>query len=282
MLLLLQELFGIALLSVVLLDFVVSAGQRGTTTYAAGDPGMHEKRWSELAIEAWNQCNEVGEEAPNMGSPRKADCFDIINNCTNPTHFTFIDGSSQRLTKNKDEIEQWRGLTVWYFLGYSPLSQKRSPKLSYATSTQDLWQELESRFRDSNGPMLYEIQREIAPLSQGDMSISAYYTKLKKLWDELAHFTTLPECSSGASKALADLNTSNQLMQFLMGLGDAYDHVRRQVLLIDPLPSIGKAYSMFLRVGKQREVQVGLQHDGAMNTKTGSQWQRTKEATLWE
>ncbi|PIN06691.1 hypothetical protein CDL12_20754 [Handroanthus impetiginosus] len=30
-----------------------------------------------LAIEAWNQCNEVGEEAPNMGSPRAADCFDI-------------------------------------------------------------------------------------------------------------------------------------------------------------------------------------------------------------
>ncbi|KAG8364827.1 hypothetical protein BUALT_Bualt18G0039100 [Buddleja alternifolia] len=35
-----------------------------------------------VAIEAWNQCNEVGEEAPNMGSPRKADCFDITNSTT--------------------------------------------------------------------------------------------------------------------------------------------------------------------------------------------------------
>ncbi|CAK9151758.1 unnamed protein product [Ilex paraguariensis] len=32
-----------------------------------------------VAIEAWNQCNEVGEEAPNMGSPREADCFDVHN-----------------------------------------------------------------------------------------------------------------------------------------------------------------------------------------------------------
>ncbi|XP_006467601.1 uncharacterized protein LOC102624078 isoform X3 [Citrus sinensis] len=41
-----------------------------------GDPGM--KRDSlRLAIESWNQCNEVGEEVPNMGSPRAADCFDI-------------------------------------------------------------------------------------------------------------------------------------------------------------------------------------------------------------
>ncbi|KAL0301907.1 UNVERIFIED_CONTAM: hypothetical protein Sradi_6467500 [Sesamum radiatum] len=178
----------------------------------------------------------------------------------------FIDGTGQRLTKNKNEIEQWERVDCMVFSWLlNSLSKEIPEAFLYATSTQDLWQELESRFGDSNGPMLYEIQREIESLSQGDMSISAYYTTVKKLSDELAHFTTLPERSCGASKALADVNTSNQLMQFLMGLGDAYDHVRRQVLLIDPLPSIGKAYSMFLRVGKQREVQVGLQHDGAMN-----------------
>ncbi|CAN1236374.1 hypothetical protein LINGRAPRIM_LOCUS1684 [Linum grandiflorum] len=30
-----------------------------------------------VAFEAWNFCNEVGEEAPLMGSPRAADCFDL-------------------------------------------------------------------------------------------------------------------------------------------------------------------------------------------------------------
>ncbi|XP_057985322.1 uncharacterized protein LOC131170280 [Hevea brasiliensis] len=30
-----------------------------------------------LAIESWNQCNEIGVEVPNMGNPRAADCFDI-------------------------------------------------------------------------------------------------------------------------------------------------------------------------------------------------------------
>lgn len=43
---------------------------------ALGDPGM--KNGSlRVAIESWNQCNEVGEEAKNMGSPRMADCFDL-------------------------------------------------------------------------------------------------------------------------------------------------------------------------------------------------------------
>ncbi|KAG5517080.1 hypothetical protein RHGRI_037734 [Rhododendron griersonianum] len=43
---------------------------------AVGDPGMR-RDGLRLGIEAWNQCNEVGEEAPNMGSPRAADCFDV-------------------------------------------------------------------------------------------------------------------------------------------------------------------------------------------------------------
>lgn len=43
---------------------------------AVGDPGMR-RDGLRVAIEAWNQCNEVGEEAPNMGSPRYADCFDV-------------------------------------------------------------------------------------------------------------------------------------------------------------------------------------------------------------
>ncbi|KDP21144.1 hypothetical protein JCGZ_21615 [Jatropha curcas] len=43
---------------------------------AIGDPGMR-RNSLRVAIESWNQCNEVGEEVPNMGSPRAADCFDV-------------------------------------------------------------------------------------------------------------------------------------------------------------------------------------------------------------
>ncbi|XVF25599.1 hypothetical protein REPUB_Repub13aG0225800 [Reevesia pubescens] len=43
---------------------------------AVGDPGMR-KDGLRLAIEAWNQCNEVGEKVPHVGSLRAAECFDI-------------------------------------------------------------------------------------------------------------------------------------------------------------------------------------------------------------
>lgn len=43
---------------------------------AVGDPGMR-RDGLRVAWEAWNFCNEVGREAPGMGSPRGADCFDL-------------------------------------------------------------------------------------------------------------------------------------------------------------------------------------------------------------
>ncbi|KAK6944610.1 hypothetical protein RJ641_025712 [Dillenia turbinata] len=43
---------------------------------AIGDPGMKSPN-VRVGLEAWNFCNEVGQEAPNMGSPRLADCTDL-------------------------------------------------------------------------------------------------------------------------------------------------------------------------------------------------------------
>ncbi|KAJ6298250.1 hypothetical protein OIU76_019403 [Salix suchowensis] len=65
---------------------------------AVGDPGMR-RDGLRVAIEAWNQCNEVGEEAVDMGSPRMADCFDV-------DHST----SSVNLTHKVSEDENRLGL----------------------------------------------------------------------------------------------------------------------------------------------------------------------------
>ncbi|KAL9173504.1 hypothetical protein ABFS82_03G119400 [Erythranthe guttata] len=42
-----------------------------------GDPGMKNPN-SRFAFESWNFCNEVGIHAPNMASPRIADCTDLF------------------------------------------------------------------------------------------------------------------------------------------------------------------------------------------------------------
>ncbi|KAL2253350.1 UNVERIFIED_CONTAM: hypothetical protein Sindi_0129700 [Sesamum indicum] len=98
-----------------------------------------------------------------------------------------------------------------------------------------------------------------------------YAKSARELWDELQSLDPLPTCDCGASKKIAEKTASSQLMQFLMGLSDVYDHVRNQILLMDPLPTVGKAYSMVARVEKQWEVHSGVtavHKEGIMNVQT--------------
>lgn len=85
-----------------------------------------------------------------------------------------------------------------------------------------------------------------------------YYTKLKKLWDEYGSMVSQHVCTCGANKTLIEKDMSEKLLQFFMGLNDGYDHVRNQILLMDPLPSVNKAYSMVLRVEKQRNMHIAF------------------------
>ncbi|KAG6421412.1 hypothetical protein SASPL_117964 [Salvia splendens] len=64
------------IIAMVVALLMTSVGGQSEYESAVGDPGM-KRDGLRVAIEAWNQCNEVHEEAPNMGSPRQADCFDL-------------------------------------------------------------------------------------------------------------------------------------------------------------------------------------------------------------
>ncbi|KAL0337554.1 UNVERIFIED_CONTAM: hypothetical protein Scaly_2030500 [Sesamum calycinum] len=50
---------------------------------------------------------------------------------------------------------------------------------------------------------------------------------------------------------------ANQLIQFLTGLNESYDNIRNQILVLDPLPNVNKAYLMVFRVERQRQVNLG-------------------------
>ncbi|KAK4381633.1 hypothetical protein Sango_2948400 [Sesamum angolense] len=171
----------------------------------------------------------------------------------------FINGKIPKPTESDEDLEQWIRadymVTSWVL---NSISKDIVESFLYTSTTKELWEELEARFGESNGPQIYQIRREIASVGQGSLSISAYFSKIKKLWDELACLAPTTTCSCGASKEMAESRMQDQLMQFFMGLDDSYNIVRNQILMMEPLPSVTKAYSMVLRVEKQREVSVGL------------------------
>ena len=86
--------------------------------------------------------------------------------------------------------------------------------------------------------------------------MSNYYTRLKSLWDELSNFRSIPDCSSGAMKVLLDNKQHKYVMQFLMGLNDSFSHVRAQILMTNPLPSITKAFGLVVQEKRQRNINI--------------------------
>lgn len=136
------------------------------------------------------------------------------------------------------------------------MTKELSVDFLYVETARELWEELEHRFGESNGPILYQMKRNISLLTQGDLSLAQYHTKLKRLWSKLALLRLDPvchySCECNAFMKIAEYREEDKLLQFFMGLNDSYDHVINRILLMDVLTSINKAYSMLSRVEKQR------------------------------
>jgi hypothetical protein len=98
------------------------------------------------------------------------------------------------------------------------------------------------------------LQKAIFVLSQNNTSVNSYYTSLKSFWDELNNYRPKPLCLCGTSRTVLDYQHREYVFQFLMGLNEFFSHVRGQILLMDPLPSINKIFSMVVQEERQREI----------------------------
>jgi hypothetical protein len=110
--------------------------------------------------------------------------------------------------------------------------------------SQEVWEDLQDCFSQSSTPRIFQIEGDIACLAQDHIIVAAYYTRLKILWDELGSYNDTV-CSCGAD------HKRHRLMQFIMGLIESYSAIRGQILLMNPLPDVAKAYSSIVQEEKQ-------------------------------
>ncbi|KAK3007090.1 hypothetical protein RJ639_016141 [Escallonia herrerae] len=101
---------------------------------------------------------------------------------------------------------------------------------------------------------VYDLKRSIALLQQEKSAISTYYGKLKGVWNELHNLRHIPVCTCGAGKKMQEMREEEKVFDFLMGLDDTYKTVRSQILSIDPLPGLGRAYAVAVQEEKQQVV----------------------------
>ncbi|XP_070003415.1 uncharacterized protein LOC142165726 [Nicotiana tabacum] len=139
----------------------------------------------------------------------------------------FISGECKQPDTSSPQFRQWERcdnmVTSWIL---NSLSKEIADSVEYASDDVELWKELEDRYEQTNGARLYQIQKEINDLSQGTLDITAYYTKLKKLWEELATLSKKNQCNSvcncGAKESMYKAEQDRRLIQFLMGLNEIH------------------------------------------------------------
>ncbi|XP_056688606.1 uncharacterized protein [Spinacia oleracea] len=144
----------------------------------------------------------------------------------------------------------------------------------YIDTVVELWKELTERFGQSNGPLIYQLEKEIENLTQQNMTIVTCYGKLKKLWDEMQNLRAFPTCSCGAMlqcscnfmKKVAEFEEEDKMMKFLLGLNGGFENSVTNVLSMDPLPSINRVFSITQQIEKQKEVSHAAVECNAMNS----------------
>lgn len=99
-------------------------------------------------------------------------------------------------------------------------------------------------------------------MTQGSLSVSAYFTRFRTIHDELECLTIKPRCTCNlctcsVNTKLSELDQSVQLTQFPMGLSESFTAIRGQILMMKPLPTLSQCYAMILQEENQREANAG-------------------------
>ncbi|KAM2653590.1 hypothetical protein EV2_025211 [Malus domestica] len=130
--------------------------------------------------------------------------------------FGFVDGSVKKPSDKKaTEAALWqrcKDTVLMWILNY--VSYGLSNSVVYAETAHAIWEDLKIHFSQDNVLRIFEIQCDIARLTQNQMSVSDYYSQLKGLWDELSSYGSHKNCSYGAMEYRSEKEEQNKVMQF--------------------------------------------------------------------
>ena len=108
----------------------------------------------------------------------------MIHALTAKNKLGFINGSIEPplATTHPVEFALWNQcnsmILSWFAHSVEPDLAKG---VAHARSAQQVWEDFKDQFSQKNAPAVYQIQKSLASTSQGTMTVSAYFTKLKGL-----------------------------------------------------------------------------------------------------
>ncbi|XP_019241987.1 PREDICTED: uncharacterized protein LOC109222031 [Nicotiana attenuata] len=165
----------------------------------------------------------------------------------------FVDG---RCTKDKFDRslhelwEKCNAIVLSWIM--NAVSTELLSGIVYKSNAHKVWTDMKDKYDKVDGSRIFFLHKEIATLSQGISLVSAYFSKLTDLWEEYDALMPCPGCDCPESKSYFEHFEYQRLLQFLMGLNETYSQPRSQILMMSPVPTVNKAYSMIVSEESQR------------------------------
>nr|KYP54541.1 Retrovirus-related Pol polyprotein from transposon TNT 1-94 [Cajanus cajan] len=169
----------------------------------------------------------------------------------------FVDGSIQRPAVDDPLHTAWKRcnnmVVSWLVHSVSPSIRQ---SVLWMDDAKDIWKDLKSRY------------------SQGDKSVSEYFTKLRVMWDEIESYRPDPrctckqKCACDALKIVMERKKQDQVMQFLGGLNETFSNVKSNILMMDPMPAISKVFSY--AVQQERQIIGSDMYSSSINAATSN------------
>ncbi|XP_019199063.1 PREDICTED: uncharacterized protein LOC109192811 [Ipomoea nil] len=175
----------------------------------------------------------------------------------------FVDGTLATPEVNDVKFPYWKRcnnmVATWIMRALSP---EIAQAVLWLGTVERIWKTLKSRFGEADIFRISDLHAEIHQVRQGDLSVGAYFAKLRVLWDELQVIRPLATCNCarrcdcGLLDKLQLYLDSDNLSVFLRGLNDSYASVQSQVMMMKPLPSVDEAFLIVQQ--QERRFNIGI------------------------
>ncbi|XP_062075092.1 uncharacterized protein LOC133779111 [Humulus lupulus] len=112
----------------------------------------------------------------------------------------FLTGTIPQPSSDHHLFDSWsrcnQMVMSWIIHSVSP---EIKSSIIYLDSAVAMWTELNTRFNQGNGPRIFDLRTSLISFQQGDDSVSAYFTKLKAIWDKINELRQRTPCTCAAA-----------------------------------------------------------------------------------
>lgn len=162
----------------------------------------------------------------------------------------FVDGSVVHSVENSYQWNRCNDLVCSWIL--NSVSKEIYATLDEFDTAKQMWDDLEESYGQRNGPLIFQIKKELQQCDQKALSVTDYFTQLKGYWQQLSGLVPPIRCKCGKCECNLNVQLENaeneeKLMKFLMGLNEHFAAARRQFLLTTPMPTAGYVHSLLVQ-----------------------------------